>query len=80
MDKQPFHFIVEHDGKLYLTHDMWQFDPNTTKTLSDTQRAAAARITQLHQQGQPVGKAVKVSHDAVADMTSHNGWGDGGPV
>jgi hypothetical protein len=78
MDKQPFHFIVEHDGKLYLTQDMWQFDPNTTKTLSAEQRAAGDRIRALHQQGQPTGKAVMVSHDTVADMTSHNGWGNGG--
>ena len=70
MDEQPFHFIVKHNDKYYLTHDLWEFDPAKRDGLSDEQKAALDKIPRLHSEGEPVQSAAKVSHVAVAAFTS----------
>ncbi len=69
MTQQPFHFIVKHGDKYYLTHDHWEFDPAKRHTLTKEQQDSLDKVVKLHREGESGGHATKVSGVAAAAVT-----------
>lgn len=70
MSQQPFHFIVKHGEKYYLTHDHWEFDPARRHELTKEQQDSLDSVVKLHGEGESAGKAAKVSSVSAAAFTS----------
>ncbi len=67
-DAPPFRFIVKHNEKYYLTHELWEFDPgNPPKDLDGNQKTSMDQIQGAYHGGtQTQGAAEVDSGRAVA--------------
>jgi hypothetical protein len=70
MDQQPFHFIVKHGDKYYLTHELWEFDPAKREGLTDQQKASLDAMPKALAGGEPVQAAARIPHVAAAAFTA----------
>ncbi len=66
----PFRFIVKHDGKYYLTHELWEFDPSrSSNDLNEDQDTSLKQISTTFEGGTPTGGAVEIGSRGAAAFT-----------
>jgi hypothetical protein len=61
-DDPPFRFIVKHDDKYYLTHELWEFDPkHPLEDLDPNQVTSLKQIATKFHGGTPTQGAVELA-------------------
>ncbi len=57
----PFRFIVMYKDKYYLTHELWEFDPNNPPpNLDENQKTSLNQIAATFDGGTPTQGAVEI--------------------
>ena len=66
----PLRFVIKHNDKFYLTHELWEFDPSIPHDhLDDNQKTALAQIPGVFRDGRPTQGASVVGHGFVTQSS-----------